>query len=144
MENNSLLFSTCQLGLVIKKIFSEITSSRLHEENNRLLFSITGAHDHGLRYLWFFKNYSSIYIFHICIHIQSSLLKLHFFLPSHHHKFVKYLDVIPQLQAKLSKQTQLVSCLFTILFKNVNILKQTFKQNTGKNIMPFKLCIQDW
>ena len=80
---------------------------------------------------------------YIYIHIQSSLLKLHFFLPSHHHKFVKYLDVIPQLQAKLSKQTQLVSCLFTILFKNVNILKQTFKQNTGKNIMPFKLCIQD-
>ena len=80
----------------------------------------------------FLKNI--VYIFHIYIHIQSSLLKLHFFLPSHHHKFVKYLDVIPQLQAKLSKQTQLVSCLFTNFFKNVNTKNKHSSKKKNKKL----------
>ena len=68
MDNSSLLFSSCHLKLVIlgnnrlllensqlfvkitskKSTIFEITSSRRLEENNRLLFSVTGINDQDL------------------------------------------------------------------------------------------------
>ena len=39
----------CWINQQIKNwLFSEITSSRWQEENNRQLFSVTGIDDHGL------------------------------------------------------------------------------------------------
>ena len=64
-ENSSLLFSFCHLVLVFSKncflacyfdkeqskdqMFFKITRSRWQKENNRLLFSVTGTDDQGLR-----------------------------------------------------------------------------------------------
>ena len=123
-ENSSLLFSSCHLKLVIWKIFdcllltlkkqqaknqifSKITTSRWHKENNRLLFSVTGIRRWSgpLKYrkksyggiliydpfsinkpfnsrLWFrSKDNTAYFIFtmflHILIHLYFGLLRSH-------------------------------------------------------------------